>query len=840
MRRISLISILVCMLAVSPARAIPADDASDICAPADDPCLVNTAYEVADGSVLDFGSRTLQLPGGSGKKLDVGTGTMTILAGSVIVNGGSGILGKGGIITILATGDVEVLRAGSSRGRIDVSDLISPGLITLTSGGNVVIDGTVTAAGTGIESGLGGIDLTAAGNVTFSGELLASGGGLDIGGDILISAMGTVTGNGKVDCSGGDGGDVIIAGDAGVVLDSGAQIEVKGTNDGGSSGDIDVSSMGDVEIAAPISAIGATGIDIAGDGGDVFVSAEGSVTLTGAMDLSGAVPDGDGGSLDVTAGLDLLQQGAVVARGRREFGTGGSIDFLAQRDMVLGPIDAVGECDECTGGDVTALAVCSLTVPAEVMVSALGFQGTIALETGKDMRVAGTLRAGGRIDLRHRLAGTPPNTAGSTITPAPIISVKPILPSCGCEAGPCGDGVLNCGERCDDGNTVGCDGCAADCLRLDDVCGDGVTECDEECDTGDTTDCSPADTCSSTCQIEACGNGRIECSEECDEGGATETCEIDCQVPRPPGCGNGVLEGDEECDDGNEDACDGCSRLCTLENVVCGDGLVECDEECDDLNLDNCDSCSDQCLMEVCGNGIQDCGEECDDGENNGQPGSTCLAVTCRVGNICTESSTETCLPCGDDFDCDPLGQCSGLRCLEGVCTMTGIDCDDGNLCTVDGCDGIEGCTHELRMGVDVPECDDGDGCTMPTCDAVLGCVQIEVEGFSGVTCRTASMRDLLADESVDAKARTKLTKLVDKVDKKIGLAAQGEESGKTKKIKRGLKGAGKILDRKLRKRIGKFATKGKIADVTVAGALVQEIDEAVGRVEVLLAQFGF
>jgi cysteine-rich repeat protein len=30
----------------------------------------------------------------------------------------------------------------------------------------------------------------------------------------------------------------------------------------------------------------------------------------------------------------------------------------------------------------------------------------------------------------------------------------------------CGDGILDGGEVCDDGNTVGGDGCAADCSSL--------------------------------------------------------------------------------------------------------------------------------------------------------------------------------------------------------------------------------------------------------------------------------------------------------------------------------------------------------------------------------------
>jgi hypothetical protein len=107
------------------------------------------------------------------------------------------------------------------------------------------------------------------------------------------------------------------------------------------------------------------------------------------------------------------------------------------------------------------------------------------------------------------------------------------------------------------------------------------------------------------------------------------------------------------------------------------------------------------------------------------------------------------------------------------------------------------------------------------------------------VTCRTAAMRDLLDDESVDPKVRPKLLKLVDKVDKKIGIAAEGENSGKTKKIKKGLKGARNVLRKPLRKKVSKFTTKGKIG-IAVGGGLIELIDEAEARTEVLLASFGF
>jgi cysteine-rich repeat protein len=68
--------------------------------------------------------------------------------------------------------------------------------------------------------------------------------------------------------------------------------------------------------------------------------------------------------------------------------------------------------------------------------------------------------------------------------------------------GVCGDGVVDSGEQCDDGNTVSGDGCSATCTieqAPQPVCGNGVVEGTEQCDDGNTTS---GDGCSSTCKHE--------------------------------------------------------------------------------------------------------------------------------------------------------------------------------------------------------------------------------------------------------------------------------------------------------------------------------------------------
>ena len=67
------------------------------------------------------------------------------------------------------------------------------------------------------------------------------------------------------------------------------------------------------------------------------------------------------------------------------------------------------------------------------------------------------------------------------------------------------------------------------CVPNPAVCGNGVVELGEQCDDGNTTDC---DGCSSTCKIERCGDGVVQCNEQCDDGPLNGTiAEILISVP---------------------------------------------------------------------------------------------------------------------------------------------------------------------------------------------------------------------------------------------------------------------------------------------------------------------
>jgi cysteine-rich repeat protein len=79
----------------------------------------------------------------------------------------------------------------------------------------------------------------------------------------------------------------------------------------------------------------------------------------------------------------------------------------------------------------------------------------------------------------------------------------------------CGNGVIDAGEACDDGNFVDTDSCTVCAVA---VCGDGTAQSGigEQCDDGGTVS---GDGCSDICQNEYCGDGIVQAGigEECED-----------------------------------------------------------------------------------------------------------------------------------------------------------------------------------------------------------------------------------------------------------------------------------------------------------------------------------
>jgi cysteine-rich repeat protein len=137
----------------------------------------------------------------------------------------------------------------------------------------------------------------------------------------------------------------------------------------------------------------------------------------------------------------------------------------------------------------------------------------------------------------------------------------------------CGDGILQAGETCDDGNTVNGDGCSAACqveagyqcsgqpsvcLPIA-VCGNGIKDIGEGCDDGNTVS---GDGCSATCQVET----GYQCS------GTPSLC--------MPFCGDGIIAGPEQCDGMNFGGK-------TCQTYGFSSGTLSCTQSCT-VNLSGC------------------------------------------------------------------------------------------------------------------------------------------------------------------------------------------------------------------------------------------------------------
>ncbi len=116
-----------------------------------------------------------------------------------------------------------------------------------------------------------------------------------------------------------------------------------------------------------------------------------------------------------------------------------------------------------------------------------------------------TCPAGFVCDVAHQGCTTTEQVAACTGLPDDSLCSAPDAVNGACHEGvclpiACGNGIVDPGEVCDDGNTVSGDGCSADCLS-NEACGNGIIDVakGEQCDDGNARD---HDGCSSSCRPE--------------------------------------------------------------------------------------------------------------------------------------------------------------------------------------------------------------------------------------------------------------------------------------------------------------------------------------------------
>ena len=282
----------------------------------------NGIYSNSSGSLTISGDEndSLTAQGGSGANGIYSSGSLTISGGTVTANGGDGDNG------IYSSGSVTI-SGGSTVTANGGNGTISGGNGIYSDSGDVTISGgsTVTAKGGDGGSFGGGSGISSFNRVAISGSTVTANGGdssSNSGGygisslDVAISS-GTVTANGG-DSKDGSGGNGIYS-SSGVAISGGAVTANGGDSKDGSGGNGIYSSSSVAISGGTVTATGGDSTGSDGSGGNGIYSRNGSIDLSGSLELTAKAgsPNGkalsqNGSELVLDTIKDKLGPGAKV------------------------------------------------------------------------------------------------------------------------------------------------------------------------------------------------------------------------------------------------------------------------------------------------------------------------------------------------------------------------------------------------------------------------------------------------------------------------------------------------------------------------------------------------
>jgi hypothetical protein len=357
----------------------------------------------------------------------------------------------------------------------------------------------------------------------------------------------------------------------------------------------------------------------------------------------------------------------------------------------------------------------------------------------------------------------------------------------------CGDGVVDAGESCDDGNTTPRDGCELDC-RFSCETDPTLTQtwyvdCDGDGRAG--TGATSRESCLEPA-ASACGGGwtlvpptagTADCDDtdpevgilRCYQDGDRDGYALSGATALAPGCppiGDGLGTGgcptgytnrdpavaaNVDCDDANagESVCAAGQRCCSAGcvdeastahcgacGVACGAGERCCAGVCSTIYPDNCETCGEACDAErsdrCAGAGVCRCGSnaQCDADERCCAGSCVRLADSAHCGGCGMSCGRESDTCSGGECACGGGAPCAaGQHCCGGACFPLGSTLHCGscyNQCNLIRASVCNGTSCRCNLG---PECSTSQRCCSE------GCVNAFPSncGGCGIGCATGS-----------------------------------------------------------------------------------------------------
>ncbi|KAN0043338.1 hypothetical protein ACTA71_010986 [Dictyostelium dimigraforme] len=173
---------------------------------------------------------------------------------------------------------------------------------------------------------------------------------------------------------------------------------------------------------------------------------------------------------------------------------------------------------------------------------------------------------------------------------------------------------------------------------------------------------------------------------------------------------------------------------CIKESGQCEFQQIDCDDE-NDCTFDYCDPLNGGCLHVLndtyCS--IQANHSLCHQDGICTPNGCYFEDVVCDDGNPCSEDYCDVVEGCSsilNDLNCEPENKCYDSVCTTSGCVQLPINCDDGNPCSVDSCDPQIGCISTLNNTL----CNTGNKCLNSIC-TVNGCSSTPIVCNDGISC---------------------------------------------------------------------------------------------------------